>query len=86
MDGLQKHRNAKQECKSTGEREKNVVQERRNAEREGKIEEQGHTGECKGLKERMPISDNDNQETRGLLAINPCPSICIKPKVVVTLS
>ena len=37
----QEHRNAEQDCESTGERKKNVEHER---EREGKIEEHGHAG------------------------------------------
>ena len=44
MSELQKHRNAKQERGSAGERENNGVQKRRNVEREGKIEECGHSG------------------------------------------
>ena len=39
---IQEHRNAKQELESTGERKKNVEQERRSAEREGKIEDRGN--------------------------------------------
>ena len=38
----QEHRNAEQDCESTGERKKNVEQERRSAEREGKIEDRGN--------------------------------------------
>ena len=42
MGELQKHKNAKQECGSTGEREKKFRTETR--EREGKIEERRHAG------------------------------------------
>ena len=44
MGELQKHRNANQERVSAEEREKNFVQEPRNAERKAKIEERVHMG------------------------------------------
>ena len=51
------NRKAKQERGITGEREKNVVEERGNAEHKGKIEECGHAARVrKGLQERVPNS------------------------------
>ena len=58
MGELQKHRNAKQERGSVGEREINVIQDLGNAEHNGKIEERGHA-EREGPQECAPISENE---------------------------